>query len=255
MKVIKVIKAKKSIKTSWIFLLICTIFVLTGCGKKEPDYSKVELKKVRKDVFVHVSYGKFGENMYPANGLVYFAGNRAIIIDTPWTDKQTEELCYIISKKYKKKIEMVIFTHFHRDNLGGIEYLKKKGIKGISTALTKKLAYQRDGIVIEHPDIDKKIWNFSLGGKTIEIYYPGPAHAQDNIVVWFEDKKILYAGCMVKSLSSKNKGNTADADLKSWPDSVLNLINRYPKVSIVIPGHGQWGTKDLLHHTLKVIKQ
>lgn len=241
-------------KLNYLFL-ITFLILLAGCNNKQPDLSKVTLKKVQPGVYVHVSYGKFGEKVYPANGLVYFNGDKAILVDTPWTEEQTEYLCNEISRKFKKKVDLVILTHYHTDNLGGIGYLKKMGIQTVCTIMTKKLSDEKLGISLDYAGIIGDNWSYPVKDKILEVYYPGPGHTMDNIVVWFEKEKLLFGGCMVKSLASKGKGNTADADLEKWPGSVENLINRYGNAAVVIPGHGEWGNKDLLMHTLEIVKK
>jgi metallo-beta-lactamase class B len=94
--------------------------------------------------------------------------------------------------------------------------------------------------------------NLNIGNVKIETYYPGEGHTQDNIVVWFPDSKVLFAGCSVKSIDTKNLGNLADANVKEWPNSLKNILKKYPGILIVIPGHGNWGDINLINHTLKL---
>ncbi|MBN1413003.1 MAG: hypothetical protein JW969_19345 [Spirochaetales bacterium] len=144
-------------------------------------------------------------------------------------------------------------THYHQDNLGGINFLKKAGIKVVSTPLTKKLA-SKTGFIIDYPEIDTAVWNYCLGDRKIEIFCPGAGHTIDNIVVWIEDEKVLFGGCLIKALRAKNPGNINDADLEQWPASVNNLISRYKKIKTVIPGHLEHGGTELLTHTLELLK-
>lgn len=83
----------------------------------------------------------------------------------------------------------------------------------------------------------------------IEVFYPGPGHSSDNIVVWLPEHKFLFGGCFVKSLNSKSLGYTDDADIEKWPHSMQKLINNYPTVKRVLPGHGKIGNTELLTHT------
>jgi len=54
---------------------------------------------------------------------------------------------------------------------------------------------------------------------------------------------------MVKSINSKDLGNTADGDLITYPKTIDKVINKFPTAKIVIPGHGQFGGLELLKHT------
>ena len=81
------------------------------------------------------------------------------------------------------------------------------------------------------------------------VFYPGAGHTEDNVVVWLANEKILFGGCFVKSLQNKNLGNTGDADISEWPNSIQKVLNRYPDVKVVVPGHGKIGNISLLTHT------
>lgn len=89
----------------------------------------------------------------------------------------------------------------------------------------------------------------------ILCYYLGAAHSLDNIVVWIPSEQILFAGCMIKSLNSKDLGNTADGDLAAYPQTIDRLIHKFPVVKYVIPGHGTFGGLDLMTHTKELAKR
>jgi len=58
---------------------------------------------------------------------------------------------------------------------------------------------------------------------------------------------------MVKSLTSKNLGNTADGDLIAYPKTIDKLIRKFPSATIVIPGHGEFGGIELIKHTKELL--
>ena len=55
-------------------------------------------------------------------------------------------------------------------------------------------------------------------------------------------------------MESTDKGSTESADLKQWPLSVKKVIGKYPDAETIVPGHGKWGGKELLDHTLELLK-
>jgi metallo-beta-lactamase class B len=93
----------------------------------------------------------------------------------------------------------------------------------------------------------------SIGNEQIEVFFPGPSHSPDNVVVYFPTRRVLFGGCMIKSLESKNLGFTGDADLAEWPKSVRKVLEKYKDSKIVVPGHGECGDIRLLHHTLQLL--
>ena len=93
------------------------------------------------------------------------------------------------------------------------------------------------------------------GKKEITCKYFGAAHTIDNIVVWIPEERILFGGCMVKSLSANTPGNIRDADLDSWPWTIEKVLYRFKNAQIVIPGHGNYGGTELLTYTINLIRQ
>src|SRR5699024_7301811 len=89
----------------------------------------------------------------------------------------------------------------------------------------------------------------------LEVFYPGPAHSLDNIMVWVPKQQILYGGCAIRNAQVTTLGNTADADLSSWPKAIRRAQKAYPQANIVVPGHGAVGGPELLDHTLALFKK
>jgi len=75
------------------------------------------------------------------------------------------------------------------------------------------------------------------------------------IVVYFHKRKILFGGCMIRSLSSTRIGTHSWGDLDSWPQSAKNVLDRFPEARIVIPGHGTWGDMGLVRHTIDLVSR
>ncbi len=90
-----------------------------------------------------------------------------------------------------------------------------------------------------------------FGSEQVEIYFPGPSHAQDNVVVYFPDKKILFGSCMV--IGWDQVGNTADADLAAWPEAIEKL--RSFDANVIVPGHGTRLDPQLLDHTQALLSE
>jgi len=87
----------------------------------------------------------------------------------------------------------------------------------------------------------------------METYYPGIGHTSDNIVIWFKDDQILYGGCLIKSTESKTLGNLSDANVFSWKKSLKNIDKKYPKPTIIIPGHQDWNSPHSLKYTMSLL--
>ncbi len=54
-------------------------------------------------------------------------------------------------------------------------------------------------------------------------------------------------------MKSTRLGNLSDADVSVWPETIRKVIDKFPSVEIVIPGHGHSGEKELLAHMLELL--
>lgn len=230
-------------------LLILIIFLFTNvCSLYGQKFS---LTKINDNVWIHISYKDYNGYNISSNGLVLAADSSVILIDTPFDDKQTEELLSLIAKDLQKPVVLCIGTHAHDDRIGGVKTLIEKDIRLAATPLTAQLAVKNgflrpDGYL---PDDT----TFNIDGLEIQTFYPGKGHTEDNIVVWIPKYKILFGGCLVKSLTAKDLGNISEAHLTEWKPSVQKILNRFSDAEIVIPGHGTFGDKNLLLHTIELL--
>lgn len=210
-----------------------------------------QLTPVSEGSYVHTTYFNYNGAPTPSNGLVITTKKGLIMVDTPWTPEQTEDLIKSVEKQLGSKFVLAIITHWHQDRIGGIEVLRKHKIKTISSPLTAELA-AKAGYLRPEARLGKEVQLLKVGGTDVECYYPGPAHSKDNGVVYLPQAKILFGGCIVKAVEATNLGNVADGDPVNYGAAVKNLIKRYPNAAYVIPGHGRWGGPELLAHTLEL---
>jgi metallo-beta-lactamase class B len=241
-----------------IFLgFFIVLFQIAGFSQSENNTIKItddlESIQIYDNAYIYVSYtispkwGRVG-----ANGLLLIDKKQAFLFDTPWTDKQTENLITWIKDTMSVEIVGFIPNHWHEDCMGGLGYIHKQGIKSYANHQTIDIAKIKDLPVPEYGFKDSL--ELKLGEKLIDCYYLGVAHSMDNIVVWIPSEQILFTGFMVKNMRSKNLGNTADGNLISYPITLTKVIKKFPTAKIVIPGHGVYGGLELIEHTLELTK-
>lgn len=214
----------------------------------------LRVRPVAKDVFVHTSYRRYPgvAEPVPSNGLIVRTTQGALIVDTAWDNAQTLELLRWVADSLHQRVRLVVVSHAHDDRLGGLAVLRANNIKVYSTKLT---AQRAAALPFGVPTPALKRYTVVRAGRTrLELFFPGPGHAPDNIVAWLPRQKVLFGGCLVKAADAADLGNTADANLKLWPATVRTVAARYPKAAVVVPGHGSWGTLDLLAHTLDLLR-
>ncbi|MCF8357325.1 MAG: subclass B1 metallo-beta-lactamase [Prolixibacteraceae bacterium] len=238
----------------FLFAITATIsmaFAQPGKITINPD---VELISIKPGFYMHISYTnseQFGR--YSSNGMVVIQNGKALMIDTPDNNQKTEALYNFLADSMGVETTLFIGGHFHDDNIGGLSFLKTKGIKSILNKLTKEKCIE---LSLPLPDTTfDKTMDFTFGTIPVQIRYFGGGHSFDNIVVYFPDEKILFGGCLIKSLGSRGLGNLADAVVPEWEPTVKKVIKAFPDVEVVVPGHGPMGDAALLHHTVELVKQ
>lgn len=222
---------------------------------------------------------------WPANSLLVRMDEKDfVLVDTPQDVSGTEALLKWMDTQFGKSLRLtVINTHFHSDCLGGNSVLLKREYTVIGSDRIAPLLKERgetcrartvDFLKRQNrPDFERIIESyqctpylppnlavnlkrpvtFYIASQPVELYFPGPGHSLDNIVVYFNRKQLLFGGCLIKALNAQRLGNVDDGDVAAWPLSVRNVIQRYPAVKTVIPGHGAPGGRSLLLHTVALV--
>lgn len=234
--------------------------------------------KIDEDVFV-VTHSF----PWPGNSLlVRVSPTDIVFVDTPY-DNAATELVVQWAKGHFGDINLIeINTGYHVDNLGGNGYLLAQDIPVYGSDLTAKLLKDKREEtrkqILEWLDSPKHqrfyeahrvleyfspdhIFNLSdglkltIGDEDVEVFFPGASHSPDNVVVFFPKRRVLFGGCMIKALESKDLGFTGDADLDEWPKSAKRVLEKYKDSRVVIPSHGKWGDLSLVSHTIELLEK
>ena len=243
-----------------MYIKILSIIILTAftniilsqnCSKVIKINNNIGLCLLKDSVFTISNYYEmehFGR--VESNGLLIVKNAKAILVDTRCDNEQTSQLYSYLKDSMHITITKVIVCHYHIDCLGGLGFIQQQGIESISLDLTKEKCIEKKLPIPSVTFSEKLILNFE--GADVICQYFGSGHTVDNIIVYLPKNNILFGGCLIKSLSSKNLGNTADAVIDKWPITVENLQVQYKKAEIVIPGHGEIGGLEIVKHTLKL---
>ena len=96
---------------------------------------------------------------------------------------------------------------------------------------------------------------FHVGGYQFETYYPGPGHTDDNIVIWFEKEKILFAGCLIKGASDENLGFLRDGNINEYETTLTRVQKKFPNPRFIIVAHSDWNNLNSLKHSIEMAKE
>ena len=214
----------------------------------------IQLIPLTDSIYVHVSWHpteSFGR--VPSNGLIIIKGKEAIMVDTPMDNLKTEQLYLYVQNHLNAKIHTLFIGHFHEDCMGGLEYLQEQNVQSIANQLTVEKCKSLS-LPLPSRAFDGQL-NYTFKNTPIICRFFGAAHTFDNIAIWLPNEKILFGGCMVKSMSAKGLGNLSDAVVQDWDKTLLSVLEAFPDASTVIPGHGAVGGKELIEHTISLVQQ
>ncbi len=171
---------------------------------------------------------------YPANGMIVAGHDGATVVDPGWNAEQGK-LILDTAASLTGKVARGVATHYHSDRTGGIAAFTAAGVPVFGNPLSVGLA-QVYGDPAPQPVKGLEKEAQSLG--PVELYFPGAAHTLDNITVWHAPSRTLFGGCLIKSTTAKDLGNTADGNPAAYGPTVARLAARYPQRQWTIPGHG-----------------
>lgn len=247
-------------------VLLAAAFAASGCvlfdhGEKRAETSSPALELVAENVWVHKSWFDVpGYGPILSQGMVVRTAGGILVVDTAWTDEDTNRLIDLVAAEIGTGPYAAIATHAHNDKMGGMAAANAR-MDTAAFEMTNQDAVRRGLTPARHSidaaSIDKALTltQTAADGSVVargefELLYPGPGHTRDNIVVYYAPAKVLFGGCLIRPADATNLGNAADADVAHWADAVRAVAARFPDATIVIPSHGEKGGRELLDHTI-----
>lgn len=235
-----------------IILTIAFIFFLTNIFGQAENV-KLKISHLTGDFYIYTTYNTYQESQVPANGMYLVTNKGVVMFDTPWDTTQFQPLLDSIKLKHNKSVIMCFATHWHSDKTAGLEYYRQQGIKTYTTVLTDELSKKNNKKRAEFLMANDTVFN--IGQYSFETYYPGQAHTEDNIVIWFKKEKILYAGCLIKGVDDKNLGFLGDGNVTEYASTLKKVQKKCLKPKLIIIAHSDWKNINSLKHSLMMAKE
>jgi glyoxylase-like metal-dependent hydrolase (beta-lactamase superfamily II) len=211
----------------------------------------LQISHLTGEIYVYTTWVMIGGAPFPANGLYLVTKKGVVVIDAPFDTTQFQPLVDSIFERHRQPVVLNIATHFHNDRTAALDFFRKRGVATYTTRLTDEYSRQKGERRAEF--LFDKDTTFTIGGYPIQTFFPGEGHTRDNIVLWFGRDKVLFGGCLVKSVEAPGLGNLADANVAAWPESIRAVQRKYPQAVYVIPGHQGWEDTRGLQHTLDLL--
>lgn len=199
-----------------------TLILISGCSPGFLETSKprdrndlpVKITNIRGSVYIIKDY-----NYYENIALVYASDEGIVFFDSGWTYKSARQIVWRGSLLNKSDFIAVVPTSFLLNKTGGLSTFQATRIKILMQRNTPKLLFRYwndEQNVMEktfgtwrrlnyqNPDalFDREFTFFN--GK-IRLFYFGPGATADNVVVYFRDEKLVYAGNLLTNKPVLNK--------------------------------------------------
>lgn len=218
----------------------------------QTEAPKLKISHLTGDFYIYTTYNIYEGNPVPANGMYLVTNEGVVMFDTPWDTTQFQPLLDSISRRHQQPVVLCLATHWHSDKTAGLEYYRQLGINTYTTVLTDELSKKNGKKRAQF--LMTKDTVFHAGAYSFEVYYPGPGHTLDNIVIWFEKERILYGGCLIKGTDAENLGYLGDADVKAYFSTLKKVKNKFRRPAWIIIAHSDWHDLRSLQHSIKMAK-
>ena len=229
-------------KLSLLFGVILLFLFANSSFAQEIKVSEdLVLHQLSENCYVHTQKGN--------NGLIYVNNNEAVIISTPDSDRETQNLINWVQNELKATIVAYVIDRWHPDAMQGLDVVQENGIKSYAFELTRKIAKEK-GLPVPEIGFNLKK-ELMVGDEKVVCHFLGEAHTRDGIVVWIPSEKILFGGNEIRSYNGW-VGNIGDANLEQWSKTAKKIKQAYGAAKIVVPGHGRFGGSELIDYTIEL---
>jgi cyclase len=176
------------------------------------------------------------------NSGILVTDSAVVVIDTKM-GSMAKKLFKLAREKAGNKKIIVVNTHFHGDHTYGNQYFKGCTIYigGYDTAFARKnieaknmpTVFVSDSLVLP------------LGNETIVLLNMGQAHTYDDLVVYLQNRKLLFCGDLVFNKINPALLKEGGCDIDKWK-VVLEKLASHWNIQTVIPGHGIPGGNEII---------
>jgi glyoxylase-like metal-dependent hydrolase (beta-lactamase superfamily II) len=189
---------------------------------------------------------------YMSNAGFVVTRDGVVVYDALGTPALGEAMIAAIRKVTAQPIKRVIVSHYHADHIYGLQAFKAVGAE--IWAHRKAQQYLTSGQAADRlvqrrtdlaPWVDEKtivvppdLWidgdtSFKLGGFTFRLVYSEGAHSPEDLMMFVEEDRLLFAGDLIFAGRVPFVGN---ADSAGWLKAMDKMIALKP--TVVVPGHG-----------------
>jgi len=223
---------RKTIRSVW--LAAAALFTLGSLGAALPasaqDEVKREITNIAGDLY------RFQNKFHVS---VFLVTPEGVIATDPINAEAATWLEAEIRERFGQEIRYLVLSHDHADHSSGGEvFADTATVIGHENAKRAIVGEQRPTAVPELTFSDRM--TIELGGKRVELIYPGVSHSDNLIVLHFPAERAVFTVDFI-SVGRLPYMTLSDAYFPDW----MEAIRRVEAIDfdILVPGHGPVGTK------------
>lgn len=216
---------------AWLALVAWPLAVMSTAAPAQQQEAQREITQVAGDLY------RFQNNFHVS---VFVVTPDGVIATDPINAEAAAWLRDRIEEQFNQPIKYVIYSHDHADHIAGGEVFKEAGAIVIAHDNAKRtiIGEQRPTAV---PDITfSDQMTIELGGKTVELIYPGRSHSDNLIVMRFPEERAAFTVDFI-SVKRLPYQDLSDSYFPDWIEAIKQV--EALDFDILIPGHGPVGTK------------
>jgi glyoxylase-like metal-dependent hydrolase (beta-lactamase superfamily II) len=171
---------------------------------------------------------------------VFLVTPEGVIATDPIDAEAAAWLAEEIQARFNQPIRYVVYSHDHADHIAGGEVFKEAGaiVVAHDNAKAAIIGENRPTAV---PDITfSDEMTIELGGKTVELIYPGRSHSDNLIVILFPEERVAFTVDFI-SVKRLPYQTLSDSYFPDWIEAIKQV--EAMDFDILAPGHGPLGTK------------
>lgn len=176
------------------------------------------------------------------NSGILSSDSAVVVIDTKM-GSAAKDLYNSANSLAGNKPLIVINTHYHSDHTAGNKLYKGREI--LIGAYDQQLLdkeINKDGAPTR---VIKDSLILNLGDEIARIYNVGVAHTTNDMIVYLEKRKVLFAGDLVFNKIHPVLMKNSGVDVNKWINVLIMIKNRFD-INTVVPGHGAAMSKDCI---------
>jgi glyoxylase-like metal-dependent hydrolase (beta-lactamase superfamily II) len=206
-------------------------------------------------IYVWQSYQSFMKVetiQYDPQLTIYLGGGNSVVLTSEdgsaalVADTKMRGAAETLREKVNAEDIIIVNTHDHFDHVGGNPLYQPAKI--IAGKYTKKQWQDDAGKASRYPDItikpgDEKV--LKIGSETVHVYNMGRAHTFNDVVVYFENRKLLVVGDLVFNNMHPAVLAKSGTKVASWIKALDALSIKY-SIKTLVPGHGPVANQNAL---------